>query len=242
MLNLGNFNKFIIGNWKLNGSVDFIEKYLKEIRFNSKEHTDKCVVICPPYTFIDKIKSDNLLKGGQDCSIYNEGSYTGEISTKLLKDIGCSFCIVGHSERRTFFEEDDDTISKKILNCLDENIIPILCVGETLNERKNNKTKNILIKQIEKNISKNLNENNIIIAYEPIWAIGSGITPDPKEISEIHCFIKEKIFNSNKYKIIYGGSVNSSNCKEIINNENIDGVLVGGSSLKVQEFNKIIES
>tara|TARA_Y100000590_G_C15464026_1_gene917591 strand:+ start:40 stop:768 length:729 start_codon:yes stop_codon:yes gene_type:complete len=242
MLNLENFNKFIIGNWKLNGSLEFVEKYINDIRFNSIKNPDKCVVICPPFPFIDKIKSNNLLKGAQDCSVYDEGSYTGEISTKILKDIGCSFCIIGHSERRNYFNENDEVISKKILNCIEENIIPVLCVGETLNEKNNKQTKDILNKQIEKNLTKNLNAKNIIIAYEPIWAIGTGMTPDPKEISEIHCFIKEKILSSSKYKIIYGGSVSSSNCQEIVNHENIDGVLVGGASLNVQEFNKIIES
>ena len=130
-----------------------------------------------------------------------EGSFTGEISAKMLKDIGCSFCIVGHSERRNLFGDNDQMIARKIDNCLAEQIIPILCIGESLEQKKNNMTKEILLSQIKQNIPKQANATNMIIAYEPIWAIGTGLTPSPGDISKIHTFIKSNILKSNEFKI-----------------------------------------
>ena len=242
MPKIDNFHKIIIANWKLNGSLAFVEKYLNNIRFDNIKNHQKCVVICPPFVFLNNFNSSNLLLGAQDCSSYSDGSYTGEISAKILKDIGCNFCIIGHSERRNFFNEKNESIYKKIINCIENKIIPILCVGESLVQKKENQTKEILITQIQENIPKISNNKNTIIAYEPLWAIGSGLMPTLEEISEIHTFIKYSIPQSNDYKILYGGSVNSSNCKEIINNEKVDGVLVGGASINIDEFNKIIES
>ena len=242
MLKIENFHKIIIANWKLNGSATFVDTYLKKIKFDINNDKNKRVIICPPFTLIDKIKSKNLFIGAQDCSIYNEGAYTGEISAKILKGIGCHFCIVGHSERRNLFFESNEIISKKITNCFKEEIIPILCVGENLEQKKNNKTKNTLISQIQNSISKQANKNNMIIAYEPVWAIGTGLTPTIKEINETHTFIKNNIPKSKKFKILYGGSVKSSNCKAILAQESVDGVLVGNASIDIDEFNRIIES
>ena len=241
MLKLDNFHKIIIANWKLNGSSYFIETYLKKIRFDIAKDQHKCVVICPPFTFINQINSKNLFIGAQDCSIYTEGAYTGETSSKMLKDSGCHFCIIGHSERRNIFSETNKNIYKKIVNCLIENIVPILCVGESLEQKQNNKTKDVLISQLRNNIPKQGNKNNIIIAYEPIWAIGTGLTPTIDEIAEIHTFIKTDIKETKGFKILYGGSVKSINCKEILSQENVDGVLVGSASIDIEEFNKIIE-
>ena len=159
----------------------------------------------------------------------------------MLKNVGCQFCIVGHSERRNLFKETEEIIINKVNCCLDEKIIPILCIGESLEQKRKNLTKEILIKQI-KSIPKQANKNNIIIAYEPIWAIGSGLVPTLEEINEIHGFIKNNIYQSQEFKILYGGSVKSSNCKNILSQENVDGVLVGGASIDINEFNKIIES
>ena len=242
MLEIDNFNKIIVANWKLYGSFSFIKSYLKNIKFDSVREQTKCVIICPPFPFINQINSQDLLIGAQNCSIYIEGAYTGEISTKVLKDIGCDFCIIGHSERRSLFAETDEIISKKIINCIQDQIIPILCIGESFEEKQRNRTKEILINQIKKSIPNEANGSNIIIAYEPIWAIGTGFTPTLGEIHEIHSFIKEEILQSKKFKILYGGSVKSSNCKEILAQENVDGILVGNASVNINEFNKIIES
>ena len=242
MLKIDNFHKIIIANWKLNGSSIFVEKYLKKIRFECNNDKHKCVIICPPFSLINQIKSNNLLIGAQDCSVYKEGAYTGEISSKILKDAGCQFCIVGHSERRSLFFENNKLISKKMDNCFEEQIVPILCVGESLEQKQNHRTKDTLINQIQNCISDKANKNNTIIAYEPVWAIGTGLTPTVAEINEIHAFIKNNIPQSKDFKILYGGSVKSSNCKEILAQTNVDGVLVGNSSIEIDEFNKIIES
>ena len=241
MTKIGNFNRIIIANWKLNGSPAFVENYLKKIDFNASADRENCIIICPPFPFINLISFKNIFIGGQNCSIYYKGSYTGEISARMLKDSGCQFCIIGHSERRVIFNENYEMISKKILNCIVEEIVPILCIGENLQEKNDNLTKEILVEQIKKCIPKEANNNNIIVAYEPLWAIGSGITPSLQEISEIHLFIKKNVFHDFNYKILYGGSVKASNSNDILNLEGVDGLLVGGSSINIDEFNKIIK-
>ena len=242
MVEITKFHKFIVANWKLNGSVAFIDEYISKLSLNNKDNNSKCVIICPPFTFINKIHIENLFVGAQNCSVYDKGAYTGEVSTKMLRDIGCHFCIVGHSERRNLFNESNEIISKKIINCLAEQIIPILCIGESLEQKKKNKTEEILISQVQKSITKQANMNNMIIAYEPIWAIGTGLTPTLDEITKMHTFIKNNIPQSKDFKILYGGSVKSSNCKEILAQKNVDGILVGSASIVINEFNKIIES
>ena len=243
MLEIDKFKKIIIANWKLNGSEAFVETYLNQINFKNYNNLNKSIIICPPLAYINQFKYyGNLLLGAQDCSLYTEGAYTGEISSKILKNIGCEFCIIGHSERRNLFGEKDNVILKKVSNCLKEEIVPILCIGENLQQKNNNETKEILNFQINNNIPEEANKSNMIIAYEPIWAIGTGKTPTLQEILEIHSFIKNEIPISKDFKILYGGSVKSSNSKQILSLKNVDGILVGSSSIKVNEFNKIIES
>ena len=240
MLEIENFDEIIIANWKLYGSSSFIEEYLDQIKFYGSKSQGRCVIICPPSLYINQINYKNVFVGAQDCSAHIEGPYTGEISAKILKDIGCQFCIVGHSERRMLFNEDSQIVGKKILNCFQNNIIPIFCVGENLQQKKEKLTKDIIKEQIIKSLPNNANKKNIIIAYEPVWAIGSGLTPDLDEISKIHMFIKDNILKDKNVKILYGGSVKANNCKEILNLEGVDGLLVGGASLNIDEFNKII--
>ena len=158
----------------------------------------------------------------------------------MLNDIGCQFCLVGHSERRTIFNETNNEVSIKATNSLKNNICPIICVGETLQQKKDNQTKEILSKQISESMNDDSNNDNTIIAYEPVWAIGSGITPSLDEIDEIHNFIKNEIRGYENYKILYGGSVKSANSNEILNLDSVDGLLIGGASLNVDEFNKIL--
>tara|TARA_Y100000590_G_scaffold470620_1_gene667027 strand:+ start:12349 stop:13074 length:726 start_codon:yes stop_codon:yes gene_type:complete len=241
MLDIRNFHKIYVANWKLNGSPIFVNEYTDKIS-SKYDKSSKCVVICPPNVFINQIVSKNILAGGQDCSIYSEGAYTGEVSTKILKSLGCTFCIIGHSERRNLFLENNYLISKKILNCINNKIIPILCIGESLDEKNQKSTKQVLEKQLIEVIPKEANENNLIIAYEPLWAIGTGIIPKFDEIFKIHTFIKKDISQTKNFRILYGGSVNQSNCKDILRENAVDGLLIGGASLKINEFNKIIES
>ena len=241
MLKIQKFKKIVIANWKLNGSHSFSRDYFNKIVFSESKFKDNCLIICPPIPYINDIKSKYLFKGAQDCSIESKGAFTGEISSNILKDIGCDFCIIGHSERRKLFNDTNEVVYKKINNCIDSNLIPILCIGETLNQRKENLTKEILKDQISKCLPKNINLEKLIIAYEPIWSIGSGIIPSLEEILDINTYIKKSIFYEDKVKILYGGSVKANNYKEIINLPSVDGLLVGGASINIEEFNKIIE-
>ena len=240
MLEMDKYNKIIIANWKLNGTSSFLRTFLNNLKFE-KMHKNTSIIICLPFPLINQITSDCILIGAQDCSIYIQGPYTGETSAKILKDSGCDFCIIGHSERRNLFNESDEIISEKAIRCIEENIIPILCIGETLEQNKNKETKEVLINQINKCIPKEANKSNMIVAYEPIWAIGTGFIPTLNEICETHTFIKNNISRSKDFKILYGGSVKSSNSEEIMSLGSVDGVLVGGASINIDEFNKIIK-
>ena len=217
MVEITKFHKFIVANWKLNGSVAFIDEYISKLSLNNKDNNSKCVIICPPFTFINKIHIENLFVGAQNCSVYDKGAYTGEVSTKMLRDIGCHFCIVGHSERRNLFNESNETIRIKISQCILQNIIPIVCIGESLKQRKENLTKEIIQNQLSECIPEESNYNNTLIAYEPLWAIGTGIIPKLNDISEIQSLIKNNISKTKNYKVLYGGSVKASNSKDIIN-------------------------
>tara|TARA_Y100000590_G_scaffold458570_1_gene613554 strand:+ start:600 stop:1325 length:726 start_codon:yes stop_codon:yes gene_type:complete len=240
MPDIVNIKKIIIANWKLHGSIEFANDYLKNIDFDRSKNA-KSLVVCAPITLIPYLNSDKFYLGAQDCSSFNEGAYTGEISSKLLKEIGCDFIIVGHSERRNIFNENSKSILIKIKNIIKNGIVPIICIGENLQQRKENLTKDILKDQLINSLPKEININKIIIAYEPIWSIGTGLIPTTEEISEIHTFIKGKIFNNKNIKVIYGGSVKAANYKKIIDMPNVDGLLVGGASINLDEFNQIIK-
>ena len=238
MVNLDNFSSIFIGNWKLNGNIDFVKEYCDQLKPNPKN----CTVICPPSIYLNRIKINNrnLFSGAQDVSLFEDGAYTGELSAKMLSEDQIKFCIVGHSERREYFSETNEVIRSKSINLIQNKVIPIICVGETLVEKEKQLTKEILEKQIEESISDLSDYKNTIIAYEPIWAIGTGLTPSIEEIEEVHKFIKNIRIRYNKYKVIYGGSVKATNSAKINSLDNVDGCLIGGASLKVDEFNSII--
>ena len=238
MINLANFPSIFVANWKLNGNIEFIKQYYQKLSINSKN----CVVICAPSIFLNQLdtNANDLFSGAQDVSIYEEGAYTGELSAKMLADNNIQFCIVGHSERRQYFEEKNKNINLKSKNLIENEITPIICIGETLEEKEKKMTKEVLSKQIQESVPEVSNFKNTIIAYEPIWAIGTGLTPTLKEIEEVHGFIKNFDKKFNQLKLLYGGSVNASNSNNINSLKNVDGCLVGGASLKVDEFNSII--
>ena len=243
MLDINKYNKIIVANWKLNGSIEFLKKYLSN--FEKKLIDSKiCGVICPPSIYFDYLYEDlnPLFLGAQNCSNFENGAYTGEISAFMLKDYKCQFCIVGHSERRHIFNETNQDVALKISNLIKQNINPILCIGENSNEKKKGATKDVLYEQLSNSLPSESSNNCVIIAYEPIWAIGTGITPTIDEIYDIHSFLKNSIKNFHNYKIIYGGSVKSNNIKSIIGLDNVDGVLVGGASLDPIEFTKILKA
>ncbi|MFC1768506.1 triose-phosphate isomerase [Nanoarchaeota archaeon] len=228
--------KLIIANWKMNKtpqeSVDFIDE-IKDVKNSNK------TIICPPFVSIsyvlEAIKDTKILLGAQNMHNELKGAFTGEISPTMLKSIGCKYVILGHSERRRHFNETDDFINLKIKSAQKNGLIPIVCLGETLEERNNNKTKDVIKKQINtclKDVDK-----NIIIAYEPIWAIGTGKQASPEQVVEVHNLIKG-LFDA---PVVYGGSVNGSSAKGYLEKEVIDGVLVGGASLDPKSFSEIMK-
>ena len=238
MMNFDNFSSIFIANWKLNGDIQFIKEYYQKLIPSN----NNCVVVCPPNIFLHQLKTNNsnLFSGAQDVSIYNEGAYTGEVSAAMLNDNNIKFCIVGHSERRQHFNESNKAVNLKSINLIKNKIIPVVCIGETLEEKEKKITKDVLLKQINESIPAISNNQNTIIAYEPIWAIGTGLTPTLDDINEVHSYIRNIDRKFNKFKILYGGSVKSSNSADINQIKNVDGCLIGGASLKVNEFNTII--
>jgi len=241
MIKIDNFNKLIVANWKLNGDLALINEFKDRIKPENLNINNNCLIICPPAPYISYFTRDDYILGSQDCSVYNEGAYTGEISAKILKEIGCETCIIGHSERRIIFRENEnsDLISKKLRNCLNNELIPILCIGENIDQKREKMTKITLKNQLNI-ISRDFNHKNLIIAYEPVWAIGTGLIPSLDEISNNLDFIRNDVLRDKKIKILYGGSVKGSNYKSILNLDSVDGLLIGGASINIDDFSKII--
>ena len=231
-----NNHKIIAANWKMNGSEELIKEFSK---FAPAKHND--IIICPPFTLLDSAKTllPSFIKiGAQNCSEKNNGPFTGEISASMLQEKSVTHVLIGHSERRTIFKETDDMILKKAEAAIRSKLTPIICIGETLLEKKANKTLQVLDCQIDGSVAKINPHEQFIVAYEPIWAIGTGLTPDENEIKETHLHIKTKLsqhFNTD-IPILYGGSANAENCSQITSIENVGGLLVGGASLKQHDF------
>ncbi|GAB6282630.1 MAG: triose-phosphate isomerase [Ignavibacterium sp.] len=247
--------KIIAGNWKMNNTLQESIGLINGIKSEINKFELKCdVIICPPFTSLQiansLIKDSNIKLGAQNMFYEESGAFTGEISAPMLKSVGCEYVILGHSERRAIFGEPDDLINKKIKKAIDSSLKPIFCVGETLEEREKGITFDVINRQIVeglKNIS--VDEiNNVIIAYEPVWAIGTGKNATPQQAEEVHIFIRnliKKIYNeeiSNQIVIQYGGSVKPENAKDLLSQPNIDGALVGGACLKADSFAKIIKA
>jgi triosephosphate isomerase len=243
MLEINKFNKIIAANWKLNGTALFIDEYFKKFNEISID-SNICSIICPPSIYLSDClsKIGHFYLGSQNCSNYEKGPFTGEISASMLNDLNVQFCLVGHSETRQLFRISDKDVKIKSQNLINRNINPILCIGETLAQKENKLTKEVLYNQVINCMTSNSSNKTTIIAYEPIWAIGSGLTPTLDEIEEIHAFLKNEIKNYTNYKILYGGSVKSTNAKEILSLNSVDGVLVGGASLDPLEFINIAKA
>ncbi len=241
MIKLDDFSSFFVANWKLNGNLEFIDQFISKLSL--PKDRSRCVVICPTSIYLDymsKHKSGFYL-GCQNVSQHKDGAFTGEISAESLSDLNVNFCIIGHSERRHIFHEKDDDINLKSSILITNKLIPIVCVGETLEQKEKGITNQVLAEQLKNSIPNVSNSGNTLIAYEPIWAIGTGLTPKIEEINNTHHFIKKHNPRFHNYKILYGGSVKSNNAKDIISLSNVDGVLIGGASLKSDEFTKIIQ-
>jgi len=232
----------IIANWKMNLMLDESVSYAKTIA--SFQHSSQ-LLVAPPTIYLAHLSAlfPKLNFCAQDVSIFNKGAYTGEFSAALIKSCGVNYAIVGHSERRINFAESNKTIQKKAENCINNNIIPIICIGESAEARRKNNFQNFLLNQLNESIPSNADASNIIIAYEPIWAIGSGITPSGSEIQKLFSFLKTNnntTFVAKNATMIYGGSVNSKNYKEILSAPENKGILVGSASLKENELQTIL--
>jgi len=240
MIKINIFSSFFIANWKLNGDFKFINEFIGNLKLPND--INKCVVICPTAIHLDYLrhKKNNFYLGAQNVSEHKEGAYTGEISCNALADLNIEFCILGHSERRQIFQETNNDVCLKASRVIEYKIIPIVCIGETLEEKDKGKTNEVLSKQLKESIPLSSNSDNTIIAYEPVWAIGTGLTPTLEEINKTHEFIKNHNSKFSNYKILYGGSVKANNAKEIVSLSNVDGALIGGASLKFDDFAKII--
>ncbi len=212
------------------------------------------IVLCPPFTSLSDVKEvimdTNIKLGAQDVHWEKEGAFTGEISASMLKNVGCEYCIVGHSERWQHFGETNETVNKKAKALLREDIKPIVCVGEKLEERKKGKTFDIVKDHVENSLSGISRKDmlNVVIAYEPVWAIGTGVNATKDEAEEVHKYIRELLKNmydedlAKQTRIQYGGSVKPENIKELISEQDVDGALVGGASLKADSFIQIIKN
>ena len=220
-------------------------KFLKKL----KKSTRKDFIILPSTQSIQciKLKLNNkfLNLGAQDCSQFAVGAFTGDISASMIKEIGCKYVLIGHSERRVYYNESNSVLKSKIKNAYINNLKVIFCIGENLDDYKNGKTKSVLNYQLSNVFNKNYNFKNLVIAYEPVWAIGTNNIPSLEEIEKAHEYIKGlfyKKFQVENICVIYGGSVNSKNSKEIFSISSVDGGLIGGSSLKVDDFKIIYDN
>ena len=237
----------IIANWKMNGSKELIKQWMDFVSQNIEFNQEKECILCPPTCYLDftgtliKQSYNNVKLGSQHCDSVLSAPLTGGTNSQMLEDVGCEFVIIGHSEQRIHLKESNKILSDKLKSSIDMNLKPIFCVGESLHQKEANKTHDILLHQLEALPSNLLHE--CIIAYEPVWAIGTGKNAEISYIEEIHSFIKEELKNksnsTNYISVVYGGSVNLVNCKEIYSSDKVDGLLIGGASLDSDTFTKI---
>lgn len=245
--------QIIGGNWKLNKTVPQSIGLAKGIKENLSEYETE-VVVCPVFTALSEvnevIKDSPIQLGAQDVYWEPEGAFTGEVSPKMLKDVGCDYVIVGHSERRQYFNETNETVNKKLKASLDWGLKVIICVGETLEERKAGNAFDVVgehLKEGLKDLDVESIEKKLVVAYEPVWAIGTGESATAEQAQEMHKFTREVLANifdggtSDKIRIQYGGSVKPHNAKKLLTMSDIDGSLVGGASLKPDSFSEIIK-
>lgn len=240
----------IAGNWKMNKTIAEALEFVNEVK--DKVQNDKVeAVICAPFTLLKDLKEatkgTNIKIGAQNMHYEESGAFTGEISPAMLKELNIDYVVIGHSERREYFNETDETVNKKVLKALEVGIDPILCCGETLEERESGKTKEVCKVQVEKALENVKKEDlsKVVIAYEPIWAIGTGKTATSEDANDVIKYIREVVANlygelANEVRIQYGGSVKPQNVAEIMSQSDIDGALVGGASLASSDYTQLV--
>jgi triosephosphate isomerase len=240
-----------IANWKMNKKIAEARKFCEEFLPLLDNVTDVETVICPPFTCLHvlsaALQGSPVKLGAQDLFWEDKGAYTGEISASMLLDAACEFVIVGHSERRQIVGENDTVINRKLKAALDASLLPVLCIGETLQERENSMAMEVVKEQLHRDLRDiELSEGQLLIAYEPVWAIGTGVNASSDDVRKMIAFVREclaKMFSqslADSVRILYGGSVNEENIKMFLSKEEIDGALVGGASLQAESFAKIV--
>ncbi len=246
--------KLIAGNWKMNKTVDEAKTLAKEIVEVAKNASNTDVMIAPTFVCLSEVnnivKGTNVKLGCQNVYFEESGAYTGEISADMLKSVGVEYVILGHSERRSIFGETDEIINKKIKKTLEKGLIPVFCIGETLEERKAGKEEEVVNSQTKNGLAglSEVDAAKVVIAYEPVWAIGTGETATPEQADSIHKTIRTTLGSmysqnlADGMKILYGGSMNDANAKELLGKENIDGGLIGGAALVADKFATIINA
>lgn len=239
--------KLVAGNWKMHGSSASVTALLEGLAdAESVKQVD--VAVCPPSVFIDQSVTlcSRISVGGQDCSAHVEdGAYTGEVSAAMLADAGCKLVLLGHSERRQYHSETDTLIAEKIRAAVAAGLDPVLCVGETREQREAGNAEQVVAKQLAAALADQSDLSRLVVAYEPVWAIGTGLTATPQEAQAMHAFIRSTLaaiegVDADKTPLLYGGSVKASNAQALFAEQDIDGALVGGAALDVEQFTAII--
>lgn len=243
----------IAGNWKMNGTLAETEKLIGGLLDGDSKNEKATVLVCPPFTALrtafNLIKGSHIALGGQDMSEHQKGAYTGDISAEMLLTVGATFVILGHSERRQYHSETDKLVNAKAKRALAAGLTPIICIGETLDQREAGKTERVVGSQVDSTLSEFSADDlkKVVIAYEPVWAIGTGKTATPEQAQEVHAFIRGKMTQidtnaADMVSILYGGSVKPDNAERLLSQPDIDGALVGGASLKADDFIAIINA
>ena len=243
----------IAGNWKMNMTITEALDLVKGIHFGLPQPGNVDVIVAPPFTAIERVsdflKNSYITVAAQNMHFEESGAFTGEVSSRFIKEAGADYVIIGHSERRQYNSETDETVNKKIKSAFGHDLLPIICVGETLDERESNQIDAVIERQVRDGLSGITAEEaeKTVVAYEPVWAIGTGKTATPEEAEVVHLKIREILTDmfgtevAKKMRILYGGSMKPSNCKELLNQPNIDGGLIGGASLKPEDFIELIK-
>ena len=239
--------KLVAGNWKLNGSRDANQRLVSGILAGADAAAGTEILLCPPFVYLpqvaDLIADSPVMLGAQDVATQPEGAYTGEVAAGMLSDVGCTYVIIGHSERRALFGDTDEVVAAKFLAVHERGLVPILCIGETREERESGITMEVVDRQVG-SVLEAAGETpfaDSVIAYEPVWAIGTGLTATPEQAQEVHAHVRSNIAARDAkiaagLRILYGGSVKGSNAPELFGKEDIDGGLIGGASLDSDEF------
>lgn len=241
-------NSLVIGNWKMHGSCASVDGLLKGLSHLAGVD-GVTVVVCPPYVYLQHALSavEGIAVGAQDCSAQEEGAYTGEVSASMLADLGCRYVVLGHSERRQYHGESDRLIGAKLTAAVSAGLSPVLCVGETREQRESGEAEEVVAMQLLGALESLVSPKDLIVAYEPVWAIGTGLTASAEQAQAMHGFIRDRLdglagIEAARVPVLYGGSVKAGNAADLFAQPDIDGALVGGASLDAGQFTAIVEA